>query len=53
MALDEALEAAELDDMKTRLRYPAVVVELDGHFAVTFDPGDGLDGDLSSHGGVP
>ncbi len=50
-ALDEALEAAELDDVEAGLGHLAGVVEADGDLAVAFDPGDGFDGDLSTHGG--
>ena len=49
-ALDEALEAAELDDVETGLGHLAGVVQPDGDLAVAFDPGDGFDRDLSSHG---
>ena len=46
-ALDEALEAAELDDVEAGLGHLAGVVELDGDLAVALDPGDRFDGDLS------
>ena len=43
--LDEALEAAELNDVRARLADVVVLVEEDRHLAVTLDPGDGLDHD--------
>jgi hypothetical protein len=49
-ALDEALEAAELDDVETGLGHPAGVIQPDGDLAVSFDPGDGLDRYFSTHG---
>ena len=49
-ALDEALEAAELDDVEAGLGHLAGVVQPDGDLAVAFDPGDGFDRDLSTHG---
>ena len=36
-ALDELLEAAELDDMQAHLMHLVLLVEQDGHLAVTFD----------------
>jgi hypothetical protein len=50
-ALDEALEAAELDDVQARLRDPAVVVEQDGDLAVPLDAGDRLDDDALAFSG--
>ncbi len=52
-ALDEPLEAAELDDVEPRLGDLAVVVELDGDLAVALDSGDGFYRDLSCHERCP
>ena len=43
--LDETFETAEFDDVKPRLSDPVLLVEQQGHFAVTLDPGEGLDDD--------
>ena len=45
-ALDKALEASELDDVQASLGNLFVVVEQDGHFAVTLYAGYWLDGDF-------
>ena len=45
--LHEFLEAAELDDVQTRLPDMIVLVEEQRHLAVAFDPADGLDDDAS------
>src|SRR5579863_9516367 len=44
-ALDEDLEAAELDDMEPDLMNPVLRVEEDRHLAMPLDTGDRLDGD--------
>jgi hypothetical protein len=46
-ALDEPLEAAELDDVEARADDLAIVVELDSDLPVALDAGDGFYGDLS------
>src|SRR5579863_1544193 len=48
-AFAEALEAAHLRDMKVRILDFALVVELDGDFAVSFKACDGIDGDGLAH----
>ena len=45
-ALDEALEAAELDDVQAGLLHLALLVEQDGDLAVSLDAGHRLDDDL-------
>jgi hypothetical protein len=52
-ALDEALEAAEFDDMEPGLLDLPGVIEMDGDLPVAFDPGHGLDRDLSGHVHAP
>ena len=49
VALNELLEAAELDDMQPGVDDVVVVVEVHGDLAVSLDPGDGIDGQLSGH----
>ena len=49
-ALDEALEAAELDDVETGLDDLAGVVQPDGDLAVALDAGDGFDRYFLTHG---
>ena len=49
-ALDEPLETAELDDVEPGLDYLTGVVQPDGDLAVAFDPGDGFDRYLLTHG---
>ena len=44
-ALDELLEAPELDDVQPRLFHVAGLVEQQGDLAVAFHPRDGVDGD--------
>jgi hypothetical protein len=44
-ALDEALEAAELDDVQPRLLHLVLVVQQDRHLAVPLDAGHRLDRD--------
>jgi hypothetical protein len=44
-ALDELLEAAELDDVQPRLLDDAVLVQQQRHLAVALDPGERLDDD--------
>jgi len=51
--LGETFETAELDDVKPGLGDLPAVVEMDGHLAVAFYPGDGVDRDLSRHDGFP
>ena len=51
-ALDELLEAAELDDVQSDLMHLVVVVEQDGDLAVAFDPGHRVDGDAPQQVGV-
>lgn len=46
--LDEALESAEFHDMKTGFLHPPVLIQMDGHPAMAFHPGHGVNGDLSS-----
>ena len=46
-ALDEDLEAAELDDVEPDLMNPVLLVEEDRHLAVPLDAGDRLDGDAT------
>ena len=46
-ALDEDLEAPELDDMEPDLMNPVLLVEEDRHFAVALDAGDRFDGDAA------
>jgi len=46
-ALDEALEAAELDDMQAHLMHLVVLVEQDGDLAVALDARHGVDGDAA------
>ncbi len=48
-ALDEALEAAELDDVQPGLGHRVAVVQVDGDLAVALNAGDGFDGDLACH----
>src|SRR6185312_13192357 len=50
VALNELLEAAELDDMQPGVDDVVVVVEVHGDLAVALDPGDGIDDQLSAHG---
>ena len=49
VALNELLEAAELDDMQPGVDDVVVVVEVHGDLAVALDPGDGIDDQLSAH----
>ena len=51
VALNELLEAAELDDMQPGVDDIAVVVEVHGHLPVALDAGDGVDDQLSTHAG--
>jgi hypothetical protein len=44
-AFAELLEAAELDDVETRIVHFAARVEVDGDFRVALDAGHGIDGD--------
>ena len=44
-ALDELLEAAELDDVQPRLLHAVLLVEQQGHLAMAFDARDRVDGD--------
>ena len=53
VALDELLEAAELDDMQPGVDDVVVVVEVHGDLAVALDPGDGIDDQLSAHATPP
>jgi hypothetical protein len=46
-ALDEALEAAELDDVQPGLLHLAALVEQDRDLAVTLDTGDRFDHDAA------
>ena len=46
-ALDEAFEAAELDDVQPYLMHLVVLVEQQGDLAVAFDARDRLDGDAA------
>ena len=46
-ALDEALEAAELDDVQAHLLHLIALVEQDGHLAVALDARHGVDGDAA------
>ena len=51
-ALDEALEAAELDDVQPHLVHAVVGVEQDGDLAVPLDAGHGVDRDAAQSGGL-
>ena len=51
-ALDEALEAPKLDDVQAHLLNPVVVVEEDGHLAVTLDTRHWLDDDAPERLGM-
>jgi hypothetical protein len=46
-ALDELLEAAELDDVQPHLLHAVVRVEQDRHLAMAFDPRQRVDGDAA------
>ncbi len=48
--LNEALEAAEFDDMETGLLDLVGLVQANGHLAVAFDPCDRIDDDLAAAG---
>src|SRR6516225_7788365 len=49
MPLDELLIAAELDDVQFGIDYVVVVVDFDGDFPMSLDPGDGIDDEFGSH----
>ena len=51
-ALDEFLEAPELDDVQAGLVDAPVGVLQQGDLAVTLDPGQGIDGDAGEAGGL-
>src|SRR6185312_9996878 len=53
VALNELLEAAELDNMQPGINDVVVVVEVHGDLAVALDPGDGIDDQLSTHAKPP
>ena len=46
-ALDEFLEAAELDDVQAHLVHPVLLVEQNGDLAVALDARDGINRDTA------
>jgi hypothetical protein len=49
---DKAFKAAKLDNMETAFRDLMVIVQVDGYFAVPFNPGDRFNRDFLCHNGV-